>query len=163
MDAAQVWRYSSVLLLQHTIIILDLSVNIAAPVLYPYNTVQLVLFVLQDIMLVMSIIVMFLIFFTTNVFRAGLISHLVKEFRAPIIVSFVYLTLSIFLHVLYLSAQWGHPFEYVWTVPMLVLYICQRVWSAFFYYHYKRVVLMLGDPKYYQDTEWLRSLVRSRA
>ena len=49
--------------------------------------------------LVFALIVLFLVFFNTYIFQAGLVYLLVRKFRTTIIVTVFYLALSVGLHV----------------------------------------------------------------
>ena len=46
-----------------------------------------------------AVIVVFLLFFNTYIFQAGLVSILINKFRVPISVIFIYFGLSVGLHV----------------------------------------------------------------
>jgi len=54
---------------------------------------------IQDVCIILAIIVVFLLFFNTYVFQAGLISLLIRKFKTTIIIAVVYLALSVGLHV----------------------------------------------------------------
>jgi len=56
-------------------------------------------FRIQDTCTVMALIIMFLTFFATFVFQAGLISLLIGRFQASIVSTSLYLLLSIIYHV----------------------------------------------------------------
>ena len=49
--------------------------------------------------LVFALIVLFLVFFNTYIFQAGLVYLLVRKFRTTIIITVLYLALSVGLHV----------------------------------------------------------------
>jgi len=54
---------------------------------------------IQDVCILCAVIVVFLLFFNTYIFQAGLVSILISKFKATIMFVFVYLGLSIGLHV----------------------------------------------------------------
>ena len=54
---------------------------------------------IQDLCIVFAIIVVFLVFFNTYIFQAGLVSLLIRKFKTTIIISILYLALSVGLHV----------------------------------------------------------------
>jgi len=68
---------------------------------------------IQDVCIVLAIIVVFLLFFNTYIFQAGLVNILISKFKWPILIVLVYLGLTIGLHV------WG-----------LVSVIVSLYWSA---------------------------------
>lgn len=53
---------------------------------------------IQDIAILFNVIIILLMMFNTYVFQVGLLSLLLERFRALLILSAVYLTLSICLH-----------------------------------------------------------------
>lgn len=54
---------------------------------------------IQDVCIILAIIVVFLLFFNTYIFQAGLVSLLIRKFKTTIIIAVVYLALSVGLHV----------------------------------------------------------------
>lgn len=54
---------------------------------------------IQDIAILFNIIIIFLMFFNTFVFQAGLVSLLFRKFKGTIVLTAVYFALSIALHV----------------------------------------------------------------
>lgn len=54
---------------------------------------------IQDIAILFNVIIIFLMFFNTFVFQAGLVSLLFHKFKGTIILTAMYLALSISLHV----------------------------------------------------------------
>ncbi|KAH7727028.1 hypothetical protein AAVH_05252 [Aphelenchoides avenae] len=142
-------------------IFVDLGFNVATTLLYQRNNTQLLLFILQDTLIVMSIIALFITFSSTFVFQAGLIGVLLKKFSPAIFISFSYLALSIALHVVSLKDRWDSERRYIWPIYITVLYVLQRTGAAIHYFTYKRTVFFLGDPKYHRDSEWLREKIRN--
>ena len=51
---------------------------------------------------------------------------LVKEFRTPIMVTLLYIGLSIAFHVWSLHVRWYDPMSYWWTDGLLALFVLQR-------------------------------------
>ena len=54
---------------------------------------------IQDVCIIFAIIIVFLVFFNTYIFQAGLVSLLIRKFKTTIIISVLYLALSVGLHV----------------------------------------------------------------
>lgn len=65
-------------------------------------TLLFVPFSIQDLCILFAAIVVFLLFFNTFIFQAGLVNILVSKFRLPITVVFVYFCLCVGLHVWYM-------------------------------------------------------------
>ena len=84
-------RYRSVLLVQISLLIVDLLINTFCEYLRFESVILLVVFVIQDVCLVFSLIIVFLSFFSTYIFQAGLVGVLVQQFRTPILVTVVYI------------------------------------------------------------------------
>ncbi|CAD5216345.1 unnamed protein product [Bursaphelenchus xylophilus] len=154
-------KYNLVMPLHMIIILTDISFNCAATIAYDKNTAQLMIFILQDIFLVMGVIVLLITFSSTFVFRAGLIEVLAKEFWFTLLISSCYLVSSIVLHVLSLKDRWNVK-KYTWPTHLHAVYLTQRTLSVVYYFCYKRSSLWLSNPIYHKDSEWLREQIRER-
>nr|KAF6279561.1 transmembrane protein 138 [Pipistrellus kuhlii] len=215
--------YSLVLSLQLLLLTYDLFVNSFSELLRSPPVIQLVLFIIQDIAILFNIIVIFLMFFNTFVFQAGLVSLLFHKFKGTIVLTAVYFALSIALHVWLMNLRWKDSNRFVWTEGLQALFVFQRLgkggapsgsrvplwlcqphtthgvllplwrdpWAVgrqapasgprppasggscsaappqerrpsapaaavFYCYFYKRTAVRLGDPRFYQDSAWLR-------
>ena len=62
----------------------------------------------------------------SQLFQAGLVGVLVKQFRTAILVAVLYIGLSIGFHVWSLHVRWHHPRSYWWTSGLLALFVIQR-------------------------------------
>ena len=89
-------RYRSVLLVQISLLIVDLLINTFCEYLRFESVILLVVFVIQDVCLVFSLIIVFLSFFSTYIFQAGLVGVLVQQFRTPIFVTVLYIGKFVF-------------------------------------------------------------------
>uniref|UniRef100_A0A914UGG2 Transmembrane protein 138 n=1 Tax=Plectus sambesii TaxID=2011161 RepID=A0A914UGG2_9BILA len=104
----------------------------------------------------MAVIILLLSFSSTYVFQAGLISVLVSKFQMTIYISTIYLALSIVYHFWSLRLNWERELVHLWNPGLTAVFVLQRTCAVLYYYFYKRTALMLGDPRYYQDSPWLR-------
>ncbi|KFV66966.1 Transmembrane protein 138, partial [Dryobates pubescens] len=95
----QTSNYSLVLFLQFVLLSYDLFVNSFSELLRTAPAVQLVLFIIQDIAILFNVIIIFLMFFNTFVFQAGLVNLLFHKFKGTILLSAAYLALSISFHI----------------------------------------------------------------
>uniref|UniRef100_A0A0M3IQJ4 Transmembrane protein 138 n=1 Tax=Ascaris lumbricoides TaxID=6252 RepID=A0A0M3IQJ4_ASCLU len=120
-------KYGTILILQMAMLLLDLVFNTAATVFNNDDTLQLMIFILQDATIIMCIIVMVIAFSSTFVFQAGLISLLLMKFSPAIILSLLYLLLSILLHCFTLRQRWYYSEENRWTYPLMAMFITQRL------------------------------------
>uniref|UniRef100_A0A915CMT9 Transmembrane protein 138 n=1 Tax=Ditylenchus dipsaci TaxID=166011 RepID=A0A915CMT9_9BILA len=137
-------KYGLVLALHLLIIFLDLCFNTASVLFFEQSTVQLMLFILQDTLIVMAIIVMAIMFSSTFIFQAGLISVLLKRFAATIV----------------FERALGAEKHYSWPTYITVMYTTQRIVAILYYFMYKRTILLLSNPKFHKDSEWLREKIR---
>ncbi|XP_070283327.1 transmembrane protein 138 isoform X2 [Myotis yumanensis] len=111
---------------------------------------------IQDIAILFNIIIIFLMFFNTFVFQAGLVSLLFHKFKGTIVLTAVYFALSIALHVWVMNLRWKDSNRFVWTEGLQTLFVSQRLAAVLYCYFYKRTAVRLGDPRFYQDSVWLR-------
>lgn len=72
---------------------------------------------IQDLCIIFAIIVVFLVFFNTYIFQAGLVSLLIRKFKTTIIISILYLALSVGLHI--------------WTMVSVLFHIFSKGYSLF--------------------------------
>ncbi|ELK23422.1 Transmembrane protein 138 [Myotis davidii] len=119
--------YSLVLSLQLLLLTYDLFVNSFSELLRAVPVIQLVLFIIQDIAILFNIIIIFLLFFNTFVFQAGLVSLLFRKFKGTIVLTAVYFALSIALHVWVMNLRWKDSNRFVWTEGLQTLFVFQRL------------------------------------
>ncbi|XP_003224179.1 transmembrane protein 138 isoform X2 [Anolis carolinensis] len=152
----QTSNYSLVLSLQFLLLSFDLFVNSFSELLRMAPVIQLVLFIIQDIAILFNIIIIFLMFFNTFVFQAGLVNLLFHKFKGTIVLSGTYLALSVSFHIWIMNLRWRSSNYFVWTDGLQTLFVFQRLAAVLYYYFYKRTAVHLGDPRFYQDSLWLR-------
>nr|XP_055136476.1 transmembrane protein 138 isoform X2 [Symphalangus syndactylus] len=111
---------------------------------------------IQDMAILFNIIIIFLMFFNTFVFQAGLVNLLFHKFKGTIILTAVYFALSISLHVWVMNLRWKNSNSFIWTDGLQTLFVFQRLAAVLYCYFYKRTAVRLGDPRFYQDSLWLR-------
>ncbi|EMP30251.1 hypothetical protein UY3_12624 [Chelonia mydas] len=120
-------NYSLVLSLQFLLLVYDLFVNSFSELLRTAPVIQLVLFIIQDIAILFNIIIIFLMFFNTFVFQAGLVNLLFHKFKGTIVLSAAYLVLSIAFHVWVMNLRWKNATHFVWTDGLQALFVFQRL------------------------------------
>ncbi|XP_074534203.1 transmembrane protein 138 [Halichoeres trimaculatus] len=149
-------NYSLVLLIQLALLAYDLFVNSFSELLRAAPAIQLVLFIIQDIAILFNVIIILLMMFNTYVFQVGLVSLLLERFRALLLFSSLYLTLSIIFHSWVMNLRWLDSNSFVWTDGLQALFVFQRTVAVVYYYLYKRTAEYMGDPRLYEDSLWLR-------
>ncbi|XP_015770972.1 PREDICTED: transmembrane protein 138-like [Acropora digitifera] len=152
----KVSRFCFVVYLQLLFLFVDLFINSFGELFRTADVVLLLLYIIQDVCIIFAIIVVFLVFFNTYIFQAGLVSLLIRKFKTTIIISITYLALSVGLHVWTMTLKWGAPRRFVWSEAFQALFVFQRIGAVLYYYFYKRTALRLGDPRFYKDSQWLR-------
>ncbi|KAK2144923.1 hypothetical protein LSH36_719g00004 [Paralvinella palmiformis] len=160
--AMHLGRYKLILWVQYLLLVIDLFMNSFTELLRFENVILLVLYVIQDICILFAVIVVFLLFFNTYIFQAGLVGILINKFKSTIIVVFVYFCLCIGLHVWGMTMRWDDPNKDIWNNGYIALFVLQRTAAVLYYYTYKRSALRLGDPRLYQDSEWIRKEFEKR-
>ncbi|VDM64307.1 unnamed protein product [Angiostrongylus costaricensis] len=154
-------KYPLLLGVQLGMLLADLAFNAASVLMFGNRTVLLMMYILQDTLILLSVVVLVIAFSSTFVFQAGLIFLLFKRFASTLISAFVYLAFTIAFHYISLNIRWDNPTASIFFTPhILILYVAQKFCSAVHYAMYKRSALLLVDPKYHGDSEWLRSKIR---
>lgn len=155
--------YSTILVLQLLHLATDLLINTSSIVIATRSPILLlVLFLIQDIGLIFAAVLIFLIFFNTYAFKAGLLTVLIRDFSPTLVVSLLYFVLTFGFNAWVLSLQWNEPNTFIWGDLLQALYVVQKMLAVLYYYLYKRAALRLGDPKYYEDSDWLRTYLNAR-
>lgn len=145
-------QYALILCCQTFLFWCDFALN-AFSTLAKSNAGLLILFIIQDVCIVLSISSLLLTFFSTYVFRAGLVEFLYSRFKCTLVVCILYFILTTVLHVWSLASRWNGPEDQKdwWSVELLIVFVTQRIWSPFYYYFFKRTALRISDPRFYVD------------
>lgn len=155
--------YSVLFVLQMTHLVSDLLFNSSTIIIGSKNPILLlVIFLLQDMGIVLAVVIIFLIFFNTYAFKAGLLSVLLQKFSATLFASSLYFGLTMSYHIWSLSLLWMFPNRYIWSDGLQALYVFQKLMAVVYYYLYKRAAFQLGDSKFYVDSNWLRKHLNTR-
>uniref|UniRef100_A0A8R1TKH7 Transmembrane protein 138 n=1 Tax=Onchocerca volvulus TaxID=6282 RepID=A0A8R1TKH7_ONCVO len=121
-------KYGTLLMIQIGMISLDFIFNILNVLITANDAVQLMLHLLQDTLIVLSIIVIIIAFSSTFVFQAGLITVLLSKFATTIIFSSIYLALSILFHFYDMRHRWSVVVDHSkWSRISFMLFILQRI------------------------------------
>ncbi|XP_041692421.1 transmembrane protein 138 isoform X1 [Coregonus clupeaformis] len=124
-------NYSLVLLVQLCLLTYDLFINSFSELLRASPVIQLVLFIIQDIATLFNVIIILLMMFNTYVFQVGLVALLLVRFKALLMLSALYLTLSISFHCWIVNLRWLESNSFTWTNGLQVLFVFQRVAAVF--------------------------------
>ncbi|KAK7082001.1 hypothetical protein SK128_005528 [Halocaridina rubra] len=118
--------------------------------LFAHDTLlTLVIYIIQDVCLIFSLILLFLALFSTSLSQAGFVGELVSRFQWCLLIAVTYLGLSLSFHTWSLMEQWQQPAKYIWTHGLVALFTSQRVVGGAHYYLYKRTILHLSDKDFY--------------
>ncbi|CAH1407534.1 unnamed protein product [Nezara viridula] len=150
--------FSTTILFQFMFILADIACNaISDKFIVRYKMVTLlVIYVIQDALILISITLVCFALFRTNVFKNGFMSILLKRFKLPLIFSIIYLLVTVGLQTDILFSRDEKP--YFWGNGIDILYFVQRFVAVFYYYFIKRTALRLADPRFY-DPEWLKHAI----
>ncbi|XP_013193008.1 transmembrane protein 138 [Amyelois transitella] len=152
-------RYTFCLFFQFTFIFIDLVFNCVS--LFPRSRDGLlVLFIFQDLFLVLSITTLLMTFFSTYLFQAGLVEVLVRKFRVCGAVCAAYVCASVALHAAWLLQRWRSAPAAASAPALLVLFTLHRCMSPWYYFFYKRAALRVSDPRFYEDMDWINRRVQ---
>ncbi|EGT46060.1 hypothetical protein CAEBREN_24807 [Caenorhabditis brenneri] len=152
-------KYPYVLSTQLLMLSIDVLFNALSVLCYGNNMALLLIFILQDTLLIMLSLVLFVSFTATFVFQLGLIHIVMLQFLPTVIVSIFYTFVSIGYHYASLSSTWDdQSINIFMRAPLLSFFIFHKVISCIFYSYYKRTALQISDPKYNSDSTWLREL-----
>ncbi|XP_063906087.1 transmembrane protein 138-like [Zophobas morio] len=144
-------RYGVMLSFQSTLLSVDFLINICSVLVHHNNGLSLILFIIQTACLVISLGTLFMTFFSTYAFQAGLIGLLYEKFHLSLIVFLLYFVATVLVQIWSLIVQWDNS-DPVWSSgPLYALFVVQRSLTPIFYYFYKRTSLRISDPRLYED------------
>ncbi|VVC28509.1 Transmembrane protein 138 [Cinara cedri] len=156
------FRYTAVLVVQLTLLAVDLVFNTFIHRYLANTGISILLFVLQDIGQLVAIAVLLITFFQTNIFQAGFIVLLFNEFRSTIITGVGYFLLTLFVQAWTLTNRFkGHVYFY-WPDGLYIFFVLHKFTSCLHYYLYKRTALSISDPKFYTD-EWINNRINQES
>ncbi|XP_049869818.1 transmembrane protein 138-like [Pectinophora gossypiella] len=146
-------RYTLCLFFQLAFMLCDLIFNCVS--LFPRSRdALLVLFIFQDLFLVLSITSLLMTFFSTYLFQAGLVEVLARKFRGAGAACAAYGAASVALHACWLLHAWREP-RALARPALVCLFTLQRCLSPWYYFMYKRAALRVSDPRFYEDIDWI--------
>ncbi|KOX68203.1 hypothetical protein WN51_06097 [Melipona quadrifasciata] len=150
-------RYLVTIIIQYLILLFDIFVNSFATFSRANPINLLILYMAQDVCLIMTITLLLVNFFSTYIFQIGLIQLLYTKFRVTLILCIIYMVLSISLHTWDIKIHWSSPLKYYWTKDFHVFYSLHRGVAVLHYYLYKRASLRLADPRFYESSTWIQN------
>lgn len=117
-------RYSFILSVQLTFLASDLLFNSIGVFLSDEKSIKFLYF-LQDAFLILSLASLVYSCYSTYVYQAGLTSIINRQFRVPVIVTLIYILLSISLHICTILS--GTYQEGVWPKYITTLFVIQKL------------------------------------
>ncbi|XP_077285252.1 transmembrane protein 138 [Arctopsyche grandis] len=153
-------KYSAILFIQYGLLIADLVLNCIA--LFPRShSAILIMFLLQDFLLILAMTAMLVNFFSTYLFQAGLIQCLFEKFKFLIVLILVYWCSCVGCHTYWLLIKWNNPMQPV-TPPLALAFVLQRIIAPCYYHLYKKAALRVSDPRFYEDIDWMNNQLTQR-
>uniref|UniRef100_A0A8R1ITW7 Transmembrane protein 138 n=2 Tax=Caenorhabditis japonica TaxID=281687 RepID=A0A8R1ITW7_CAEJA len=122
-------KYPYVLVAQIAMITADIMFNALSVLCYGSNMMLLLIYILQNTFLIMSALVLFVSFTATFVFQLGLITIILFTFLPTMIVSIIYIFISIGYHYASLISPPPHttiaPLGKGKNSPPLLFFSCE--------------------------------------
>lgn len=113
-------RYSFILLVQLFFLVSDLFFNSVGVFLKEKKSITFLYF-LQDAFLILSLSSLVYSCYSTYVYQAGLTSIINRVFRVPVLITLIYIILSITLHICTIF------YEGVWPKTITALFVIQKL------------------------------------
>lgn len=155
-------RYTVSLALQLALLATDAVCNALTVSLFLSRVALLVVVIVQVLAVLASLVVVFLQFFNTFAFKAGLLYILLRKFAGTIIIIFVYMCLTIAFGVWNVAVRWDSEGGYGGGGALQAALVLHKMTAVAFYYLYKRSALRLGDVRYYMDSPWVWAQLNKR-
>jgi len=117
-------RFSFILFFQLLFLFGDLLLNCTSVFVKEKQSITFLYF-LQDVLLILSLASLVYTCYSTYVYQAGLTQILHRQFRVPVLITLVYIALSISLHILSLYHD-IHETN-IWPKAITTLFVVQKL------------------------------------
>lgn len=117
-------RYSFILLVQLFFLLSDLVFNSVGVFLKEKKSITF-LFFLQDAFLILSLASLVYSCYSTYVYQAGLTGIINRQFRIPVLITLVYIALSVTLHIC--TIYYDVYKEGTWPKTIATLFVIQKL------------------------------------
>jgi hypothetical protein len=142
-----------IIVIQYLFITIDILCNALGDYFSDRILVQLCVFVIQDLCLILSLIILFLYYFNIEALKSGLLHLIFGRFWSSLALAIVYITLTISLQILNIKLHWNEymngikvdGFKWKSQTEIIVLFLTQRIISAFYYFSYRWTIIKLQD------------------
>lgn len=139
-----------VTVLEYLFLTFDILANAFVDYLGTWLIHRLAIYFVQDLCLVLSLIILFLLFFRSKILRQGLLRLLLKSQWLPFAITFLYISLTIALQVVtltfYDNEHESKPYAWMESDIVVVLFFIHRIVSAFYYFFYRQATSKLHNP-----------------
>jgi Transmembrane protein 138 len=163
-------RFSLLLSFQLFFIFSDLIFNSVGGFIKEKKSITFLYF-LQDAFLILSLASLVYSCCSTYVYQAGFTENINRQFRLPILITLIYITLSTTLHISSVYYE-EHPTgikHKVIAIVFVIQKLCEMIKDSkcndnrlsnfsgcpLNFYAFKRSILMISDPRYYENVEWM--------
>lgn len=154
-----------VALLEHLLLTVDVLGNAFGDFLGNQLINRLAVYVVQDLCLILSLIIFFLLFFRSKILKNGLLKIILKQQCLPFISILVYIALTITFQYLVVSLtdnkQTNNDRNSVsWKENdvAIVFFFIQRIASVFYYFSYRTALGQLHNPRLIESTKEMNSV-----
>lgn len=155
-------RYVVNLAVQLVLLGTDVVCNALTVSLYLSRVALLVVVIVQVLAILASLVAVFLQFFNTFAFKAGLLYILLRKFAGTIVLIFLYMCLTMAFGVWNVAVRWDSEGTYGWSEALQAMFVLHKMTAVTYYYLYKRSALRLGDTRYYVDSPWIWAQLNKR-
>ena len=155
-------RYAVSLALQLSLLATDVLCNALTVSLFLSRVALLVVVIVQVLGILASLVVLFLQFFNTFAFKAGLLYILLRKFAGTLVITLVYLCFTMAFGVWNVAVRWDNEGGYGWSGALQAAFVLHKMAAVAHYYLYKRSALRLGDARYYVDSPWIWAQLNKR-
>ncbi|CAK9830179.1 Transmembrane protein 138 [Anthophora retusa] len=150
-------KYLVTIIVQYLILLFDIFVNSFTSFSRQNPIHLLILYVVQDVCLIITVTILLVNFFSTYIFQIGLIQLLYTKFRVTLILCIIYMILSISLHIWDIKAHRSSSHRCYWTKDFHILHSLHKGVAVLYYYFYKRASLRIADPRFYESSTWIQN------
>lgn len=148
-----------VLILEYTMLCIDIFCNVFVDYFGNVFIHRLSVYVLQDLCLIISIIILILLFFTTKVLKSGLIKLVLAKFWPSLAISLLYLLFNLVLQYMIISMNWKEQTksdkldrtEWMKHTDIVITLIIQRILSTIYYFFYRNAANQLHDKIFIEN------------
>ncbi|CAL8103782.1 unnamed protein product [Calicophoron daubneyi] len=122
----QLVRYQILFMIQLVMLLYDIFANAFSEYLGTSNVYMLVIYTLQDLLIITAAIALCLEFSSTFIFQAGLVGVVLSKFKGALISSAIYFLFCLGIHAWSLTVRWTNMMAVPSSTGYFLLFAAQR-------------------------------------